>query len=437
MDRFGSLRCLEYLYLKAPWLLKKCIIVFDGDMKGSSSIGEKRKQFEFMDGVKEGTYSLFIGRCYTHIIKNIFKFMDTTLAKVKCTCESKSSRNHRCTHPLPRSAAGFVSKIISLCLKYYVPPPGACDRNYDFGDRRRAACEYFKVQLDICLEHLCGRHGLCEHGESRNEPKFFCCSAQLKALRSYFDGLKDKVSEILTPGGKVHIQHCESNNSMVVRFRPKGDLSFGPIPNFLAETLAFLNVMELQLGFNGERFSSLVRISQCVKFHFGFTFDVDLLNEEALLEKRIKEKEYRCTELFRVMVGRYRARKRNKKVEEKKKKGKDKVVGSGGYVPVSDRVPEGCLMEDLENAFEESVIGPDPMDVEASLSDEENSDVIDAGGDPQSGPAEIPARRWNFCEHGERQSRCSECEKGRGGESWRKEYKSFHSKLMGAWPEIQ
>ena len=317
MDRFGQQRCLEYLFCRARWFLRKGVVTLDGDVKGDAMILRKAKEFDWVAGAEPGTFMLCIGRCYTHICKNIFKFMEYTLAKVTCTCSSKSSTNHRYTHPIPRSVSGFFSRILSNCINHFVPPPGADSSQVE--KRRKEAVENFIAELDVCHLHVQGKCHLCEHGP-RSSDKVACCEAQRVAFDAYLSDIKEKADELFSPAGKVHIQHCESNNSIVARFRPKGDMSISPFANFLAETLAFLNIMELQMGAHGHRFSSLVRISQCVKQHFGFTFNVDYVSEDLYLQKRINMKCFRATPMFRKKEAERKARKREKKKSKNQEK---------------------------------------------------------------------------------------------------------------------
>ena len=70
-------RCLEYIYLVAPWLTHKTIIALDGDVKGNTGIEMKAEEFDKPDGKVPCGGRLSIGRCYTHILKNVFKFMNS------------------------------------------------------------------------------------------------------------------------------------------------------------------------------------------------------------------------------------------------------------------------------------------------------------------------------------------------------------------------
>mmetsp|Transcript_14043 Transcript_14043/g.18676 ORF Transcript_14043/g.18676 Transcript_14043/m.18676 type:complete len:404 (-) Transcript_14043:28-1239(-) len=342
MDRFGQLRSLEYLRVVAPDLVKKAIVVVDGDVKGDVGVASKAREFTALEG-DEGTSSpsqLLVARCYTHIIKNVFKFMDSTLPKVTCACTSKSTKNHRCTAPLPRATTGHISKILSQAMLIYVPPAGLnlVVSEIELEDRRLKAIEFFRAELDVCLLHLRGIHDLCKHGaSSKGEEKYFCCGTQVTALEGYFSEMKKKAPELLSRAGRVHIQHCESNNALVARIRPKGDDSITAVGNFLAETIGYLSIMELQLAHHDFKFSYLLQVSNATGRHFGIGFQVDAEKESMRLEARVRLKQRRMKASVRSMVAAYRARKRA--VAQAKKKMK-KVVSSGSYASGGSGIAE-------------------------------------------------------------------------------------------------
>lgn len=179
---------------------------------------------------------------------------------------------------LSKATTGHVSKILAEAMRIFVPPFEilATLSAPDIQKRREKAIRFFCAEIDVCLLHLRGDHSLCKHGaSSKKEEKFFCCEAQVVALRDYFLEMKKKAPELLSLAGRVHIQHCESNNAQVARIRPKNDDTLSEVGNFLAETIGFLNIMELQLGFHGKGFSYLEHISEDALSHIGIDIRVD------------------------------------------------------------------------------------------------------------------------------------------------------------------
>lgn len=323
------LRCLEYLKMLAPGLTKKTIIAVDGDIKGNDGIETKGNEFDQQDGKTPDGRRFMIGRCYTHILKNLFKFMDSKIPKVKCTCSSKSSKNHRLTGNLPRCLVSFISAILVKCVEMYVPNAdvrGEQNLRHSKLDesRRTLACGWFKAELFTSYFHMRGVHSNCRHGPLKDPDgeKTFCCPDQVSALLKYLEGVAGKAGELLTPAGRVHIQYLESNHALFSLIRKKGDKTIGDVGSFLGECFGLLKVLELQIAYSdpSEAFCFLTEFETAFKFHFGFDLKVhDHAMED--VDQRVKLKKSRMCPVFKAKVAARKAKKREKKQKQGKRSG--------------------------------------------------------------------------------------------------------------------
>jgi hypothetical protein len=287
-----------------------------------------------------GETALFDAACFTHLLKNLFKWADKTLPTEQCTCASKTSKNHRFTTPLPRNMHAWVYQLMHAAEALYLREkayPGYCmegefPASVDTDAHAKArgnAIDYFCAELDIMLEHFQGNHAKCQHGALPPDAQVFACTAQITALSHYLESLKDSAPLLLSSVGVTHVQYLESNHAVIARVRQKGILMSAPA-SFLGEALALLQVQELQLAANGVRRSALLEISELVGEHLGFEFGVDESEVMAALQRRLNLKRRRSTAAFREQVGKWRARKRASLAKNKNKPGMSGAYASGG-----------------------------------------------------------------------------------------------------------
>lgn len=338
MDKFGSLRCLEYLYMVAPGLVDKTIVTLDGDVKGDPGIGAMSSIMNQLDEVEVDAERLMVGKCYTHAQKNLFKFLDKKIPKVKCTCTAKSTRNHRCTGNLPLKCSGFVGGSLKRHAEVYTPSKhglfdgrGAAEVDPDL---RKLALESFKLDVLASFYHMRGVHALCDHAPipEDGDEKTFCCPDQVEALRKYLDGMCDRADSLMTPGGLVHIQYAESNHSVFSLVRPKGDVNITSDGCFIGECIGLLRVLELQIPANdpSEKFFYLAEMERALTHHFNISINVKVDEVKRSLYSKLQQKVYRATHFFKKKRAERRARNRAANKKQKKKSG---AYQSGGEAP--------------------------------------------------------------------------------------------------------
>jgi hypothetical protein len=210
MDWFGTKKCLARLYSRRPWMCISGGLARDGDATRNHPI-QTLQPSALLTAVRE--HHMWDGTCYTHALKNCFKWADKVLPKEECKCAKKSTKNHRFTAPVPSHMHAWICHLLGQAELMYLPEktegycaPGAYPvsvMDEARASRRDAAIEYFGMELDVMLDHFLGNHTRCSHKPITNG-QVFSCSAQVGALTQYLGTLKDKAPMLLSPIGIVH-----------------------------------------------------------------------------------------------------------------------------------------------------------------------------------------------------------------------------------------
>ena len=116
--------------------------------------------------------------------------------------------------------------------------------------------------------HFCGDHVSCDHGDLGPDHPALRCEAQRIYLGTVLEGLRESMSEVLTPFGRLDINSLESCHAILRRFRAKG-LKWGAVQCFLGETLGFMEWQQLQLAFWGERINWRRDLAALFDEHLG------------------------------------------------------------------------------------------------------------------------------------------------------------------------
>ena len=340
MDWYGTKAALAFIYERRPEFLENALVTRDGDVKGYpiSTLAPAKLMHE--------STALVDGACFTHLLKNLFKFADKELPSVTCKCMVKSTKNHRFTSPLPRNMHAWVYNLMRKAEAIYLPEKyigGYCNEGEfpesvatDAREKSRAnAIEYFCAELDIMLEHFQGNHEKCAHGALAPNAQVFCCDAQVIALKRYIGTLEVNARLLFSPVGSTHVQYVESNHSQIAKVRSKG-VNMSAAASFLGETVALLQIQELQFASNGIFRSSLAEMCELVKEHLGYDLAVDELKEEKSLNQRLSLKTKRSTKAFQMEVQKARARKRSALTKNKNKQGTSGAYASGGTTAAVD-----------------------------------------------------------------------------------------------------
>ena len=224
MDWYGTKTALAFINERHPELLKNALVTRDGDVKGYpiSTLAPAELMHE--------STALVDGACFTHLLKNLFKFADKELPSVTCKCMVKSTKNHRFTSPLPRNMHAWVYNLTKQAEGIYLPEKyidGYCNEGEspesvatDAREKSRDnAIEYFCAEFEIMLEHIQGHHEKCAHDALAPNTQVFCCDAQIIALKRYIDTLEVNARLLFSPVGATHVQYLESNHSQIVKVR--------------------------------------------------------------------------------------------------------------------------------------------------------------------------------------------------------------------------
>jgi hypothetical protein len=161
------------------------------------------------------------------------------------------------------------------------------------------------------------------------------CTAQVEALARYLGTVKESAPQLLCPVGVTHVQYPESNHAEIARVRPKG-VSMSATASFLGETLALLQIQELQFAANGIFRYSLVEIAELVDEHLEVKFEINEKKQRGLLLQRLNLKTRRATEDYKIQVAKARARKRAALCKNKNKPGMSGAYASGGTAAAVD-----------------------------------------------------------------------------------------------------
>ena len=330
MDWHGTKMCLERIARRHPNFLVGCQLTRDGDVKGHP-IATLAPTWLVAEA------GLLDAGCYTHALKNLFKFADKTLPKEDCRCARKTVKNHRFTSPLPTKMHAWVYNLMYKAEMYYLPEKAenyCAEGDYPLvagdvqrAERRTAAIEYFCLEIDVMLQHFQNEHTLCTHEPLAPDASFFACSAQVERLASYLNDLKANAPLLLSPIGITHVQYVESNHGIIARRRHKG-INMSAAACWLGEVLALLEVLELQLAANGTYRLAVVELFALVHEHLNFyvQIDADLLMKGLL--KRCRHKSKRSSSRYKAKVAERRAKKRA--ANAKNKKGTSGAYASGG-----------------------------------------------------------------------------------------------------------
>jgi len=314
LDWYGTTKCLEWLHEHRPLFLLCATMTRDGDVIGHPI------DTLVPAALLRAEARLFDAACYTHALKNLFKFGNKTLPTESCMCGAgKSNRNHRFTGALLQKMHAWVYHLLEQAELSYLPEKqhGFCAEGSfpaTISDIERAAMrdkaiEHMRLEIDVMLGHLQGEHSRCTHGPLKEDTTSFCCSAQVVKLTAYLGVLKKNLPLLLSALGKTHVQYAESNHSVVAKVRPKGT-QMSATACFLGEALALLHVSELQLAAHGEFRSSLGELSVLVEEHLGVSFQVDVEQRMCTLNKRLRMKLRRATPAHKKKVAATKLRKR-------------------------------------------------------------------------------------------------------------------------------
>ena len=323
-------------------------------------------------------WGTIIGLCWTHWLKNFFKYLDgpTGIKKIACTkatCghpKCNSSAGHRFTKVLAvknyRFLCGALKEAESIMFPMLADGVDVWDgKMLNLGDpiferAYDAALENFDQALNACYDHYtsppgsAGHEG-CDHGDLTGTHSYFTCPTQKLAYRNKIDSYRRDSKKILTRVGRVHINRIESNHNLVRIRRPKGS-NIAAVGKGIGEVMALLSVGDLQLNSHGVTFSYPELISGIVFQQLGLTYTPrprQLRDRE--MRERLRNKRRRSTPEFKVYRRNYRARKRGLKPSKGAKKDKRTSV-SGPYVPRGHHRPEGPIaVPELDSEDEEEL----------------------------------------------------------------------------------